>query len=136
MTDDRGRMTEDRRQLVPSTAPLLWSSHHSTKLPSNLKALVEQVVMLCTIDVLASQRSSNPMLRFRLFAIRVRQLADKVGRITALLPGLGDVGPNGPRCTAKLVGERILLILWKSLCGLEDPLLKCKGGLIYPQIPK
>jgi hypothetical protein len=36
------------------------------------------------------------MLRFRLFSVRIRQLADEMGYIAALLPGFSKVGAYRP----------------------------------------
>jgi hypothetical protein len=76
------------------------------------------------------------MLCFGLFAIRIGEFADKVKRVSALLPGLGNIGPNRSSRTANLIRQGVGLRLWKFYGDLEDLSLQLQGSCINTQIPK
>jgi len=60
------------------------------------------------------------MLRFGLFPVRIGKLADEVKRITAFLPGFGDVGADGACRSTYLIRQRISLLLWEGFTDFED----------------
>ena len=76
------------------------------------------------------------MLRFRLFAIRIRQFADEMSQIASLLPRFRQVGTYRSRRSPDLIRKSITLFYWKLFRGSEDFLLEFKCQLVHPQVPK
>ncbi len=64
-------------------------------------------------DVFAIQGRIQPVLRFGLLGIGITQFADKMSLITSFLPGLCQIGTNGPRRTPDLVRQTRTFLLWE-----------------------
>jgi len=60
--------------------------HHALEHLTDPGALLQHGLLLELRYVIASQGRIHPMLRFGLFSIRIRELANEMGEIT-LLPG-------------------------------------------------
>src|SRR5262245_49377447 len=68
----------------------------------------------------AARRELDPHLRLRRLGLCVGQLADEGSLVAPFPPRLREVRADGPRRTADLIGERVRLLLWEALTGLED----------------
>jgi len=77
--------------------------HHGPEHSTNIPTDFEKMGAFFRRQIRALESGLNPMLCFGLFAIRIGKFADKVKRVSALLPGLGNVGPNRSSRTANLI---------------------------------
>lgn len=85
-------------------AELFGAGEHGPEHPADFGTGGQEFILLFLREVSTGICGLDSMLRFRLLTIRDGQLVDEVSWIPALLPGLGDVGSDGPRRSTYLIG--------------------------------
>ena len=69
----------------------LWGDDHIAQHGAKMMVLIQELGLFGRRQIFARPRSVDPVLRFGLFAVSVRELADKVRCIASLLPCFGNV---------------------------------------------
>ena len=79
-----------------------------------------QSLMFGGVDVTAVFGKIEGAVGFAVLSVAVGELADEVGRITPLRPGLAQVQTNGARRPTNLARQGIAFLCWKPLAQIKD----------------
>src|ERR1043166_1193617 len=103
---------------------------HASKHCSDLMTLGREGCMIRFRQIFAIASEIEPAIGFTVFAVAIRQFADKMGLIFPFSPRLSQIRTNGSRRTADLIGQRKLFLCRKSLAHLENLHRECVRFLI------
>ena len=85
-------------------------------------------------QVAVGEGSTDPMAGFLQLAIRVRQFACEMRRVTAFCPPFGQVGSNRSRGSTDLIGPRMEFFLRKTFRHGKDRKIEFAAFAVHPQV--